>query len=283
MSSLRWIPGAVLCVVTSLAPVPAHSQNQHARALVRSIVTSELAADASDHSRWMFRDANKVRGNSTVKLTVQTAQGDLSKTIEMDGRPLTSQEQRDDEQKMQQFVTDPSIRQKQKHDEQQDDQKAASLTKMLPDAFLWTQTGKSNAETTLAFKPDPKFHPPTREARVFAAMEGTMVVNTKQRRIKSLKGTLTKNVDFGSGLLGKLEKGGTFDVGRQQIGPRIWEITTTHIHIQGHALIFKSISEEQDEETSHYKPAPRSITLTDAAKKLNDGTVSKQLGISNPQ
>ena len=283
MPSLGWIAGTVLCAVALLAPETARSQKEDARALVSSVVTSELAADANDHSRWMFRDANKVRGKSTVKLTVQTPQGDLSKTIEMDGHPLTPQQQKDDEQKMHQFVTDPSVRQKQKQDQQQDTQKAAALTKLLPEAFVWTKTGQSGAETTLAFKPDPKFHPPTHEARVFAAMQGTMVVNTKQKRIKSLKGTLTQNVDFGLGLLGKLDKGGTFEIGRQQIGPKVWEITTKHIHIHGHELIFKSISEEQDEETSHYKPAPRSITSNDAEKKLNDGTVAKQLGIKKPQ
>jgi hypothetical protein len=40
-------------------------------------------------------------------------------------------------------------------------------------------------------------------------MKGTMVVNTRQNRIVSLQGVLTQDVDFGFGILGKLEKGGT--------------------------------------------------------------------------
>jgi len=279
----RRVAATVLCGVASLTPMVARGQGQDARALVRAIVKSELAADAKDHSRWMFRDANTVEGKSTVKLVVQTSQGDISKIIELDGRPLTPEQQEDDEQKTQQFVTDPGVRQKQKHDQQQDGQKARSLTTMLPVGFLWTTTGQSGAEATLGFKPDPQFNPPTREARVFAAMEGTMVVNTKQKRIKSLKGTLTQDVDFGFGLLGKLEKGGTFDVERQQIGPKVWEITATHVHIHGHALIFKSISEEQDEETSEYKPTPQFMTLEKAAKMLNDGTIAKKLGVAQLQ
>ena len=276
MLPFRYVAATMLCTVLS-RPMLVHGQREDACGLVRAVVTNELAADAHDHSRWMFRDANKVHDESTVKLVVQTSQGDLSKTIQMDGHPLTAQEQEDDEQKMHRFVTDAGVRQKLKQDNQQDAHQAASLTKMLPDAFLWTKTEQRGAEATLAFRPDPKFHPPTREARVFAAMEGTMVVNTKQKRIKSLKGTLTQDVDFGFGLLGKLEKGGTFDVERQQIGPKIWEITATHIHIHGHALIFKSISEEQDEETSEYRPAPQSIVLAKAAKMLNDGSIAKKL------
>jgi hypothetical protein len=282
MQMLRLIAVPVLLGVAFLAPSFAHSQQKDARALVRTVVANELAADANDHSRWMFRDANKVPGKSTVTLVVQTAEGDLSKMIELNGRPLTPQEEKEDEQRMHKFVTDPSVRQKQKHDHEQDGERATSLTKMLPDAFLWTETNHSGAETTLAFRPDPKFKPPTHEARVFAAMEGVMVVNTRQKRIKTLKGTLMQDVDFGLGLLGKLEKGGHFDVERQQIGPRVWEITETHIHIQGHALIFKSISEQQDEVTDHYKPAPPSLTLADAEKMLNDGEVARRLGIPQP-
>lgn len=273
--------GYILCVFFAL-PLVTASGHESAKSLVQRVVRGELAADARGHSRWMFRDATKVPGNDTVKLTVQTAAGDISKTILIDGHPLSAQQQQDDEAKMHQFVTDPSVRQKQKEDQQQDGAKACSLTEMLPNAFLWTVVRQQGAETTLAFAPDPNFSPPTREARVFAAMKGTMVVNTRQNRIVSLQGALTEDVDFGFGILGKLEKGGTFDVRRSQVGPHVWEITATHVHIQGHMLLFKSINEQQDEETSHYKPAPAGISLAAAAKMLNDGAVARELGIAQP-
>ena len=272
-----------LCGCILLAPARLRAQQDNARALVQSIVNNEIHKDENDHSRWMYRDANKSHGHNTVKLVVQAPKGEVSKTIEINGHAPTSQQQKADEQKMHRFVTDPALRQKQKKSSEQDDKKATALTKMLPGAFLWTKTAENGDETTLAFQPNPKFNPPTREARVFAAMKGTMVVNTKDKRIKSLKGKLIRNVDFGFGLLGKLEKGGTFNVERKNISGSVWEITQTHVHIQGHALIFKSISEQQDEETSDYKPAPQSITLAEAANMLHDGTVAKDLGIAQPK
>lgn len=271
-----------LCGIISAAPFQARAQQEDAHALVESVVNNELAKDTNDHSHWMFRDADKENGKNTVKLVVQTSQGSLSKTVEIDGHPLTAQQEKQDEMKMHRYVTDPAVRQKQKQNNRQDDRRAASLTRMLPDAFLWTKTGENGDDITLAFRPNPKFSPPTRPARVFAAMKGTMVVNTKQKRIQSLKGTLMKNVDFGFGLLGKLEKGGTFNVERRNIGHGVWEITATHVHIHGHALIFKSIGEEQDEETSDYHATPPDMTLTNAEKMLNDGAVAKKLGVSQP-
>lgn len=267
---------AVLLAFTSSLAI-ASELPKDARTYVREVVTNELRADANDHSRWMYRDENGTPNNSTVKLVIQTAQGDLSMTLKRDGRPLTQEQQKADEQRMNAFVQNASLRQKQKRDHEQDAAKANALTKMLPDAFLWTFAGQNGAETTLHFKPDPQFNPPSREARVFAAMEGTMVVNTEQKRIQELKGALTRDVNFGYGLLGKLEKGGTFEVERQEIAPRVWAITATHVHIHGHALIFKSISEEQDELTSHYHQTPPSLSLEAAAKMLKDGTAARTL------
>jgi hypothetical protein len=266
----------VLLAVTCSASLASGSP-QDARAFVHAVVANELAADANDHSRWMYRDENKIPGKQTVKIVIQTSQGDLSKMIEKDGHSLTPEQQKEEEDRMDAFVEDASVREKQKRDHQQDAEKASSLTKMLPDAFRWTFAEQNDAKTTLRFEPDSQFNPPTRESRVFAAMAGTMVVDTKQKRIQQLKGTLTRDVNFGYGLLGKLEKGGTFEIEREEIAPGVWVITTTHIHIHGHALIFKSIGEEQDEVTSQYHPTPPSLTLAAAAKMLKDGSAARML------
>jgi len=266
------------------APIHAHAQQQSARALVQSIVNNELKQDANDHSHWMFRDANKVGGKSTVTLVVQTAEGNVKKAIEIDGRALDEQQLQAHRQSMQRFVTDPAVRQKQKQSQEHDDKQAAALTRMLPKAFHWKVVQQNGDVTTLAFRPDSNFSPPTRAARVFAAMQGTMMVNTKHKRIQSLKGTLIHDVTFGwFGVLGKLYKGGTFDVERRDVGQGVWQITATHVHIHGHALIFKTISEDQDEETSHYKPTPPGTTLQQAEKMLNDGEVARTLGLAQPQ
>ena len=110
----------LLTVVTLSSPILAFEQGKDAREFVQAVVANELKADANDHSRWMYRDDNKVPDEHTVKLVIQTADGDLSKTIEKNGHPLTSQEQSDDERKINDFVNDASVREKQKRDHEQD-------------------------------------------------------------------------------------------------------------------------------------------------------------------
>lgn len=257
----------------------ARSQAVSPQQLVRQVVRNEIEADANDHSHWMYRDAEKTPSKDTVNLVVETSAATLSKTILRDGRPLTPREQQQDRANMERVVNDPAVRARQKRNGAHDDSQAAALMKMLPDAFLWSEAGRSNGEVTLNFKPNPAFQPPTYASRVFAAMAGKMIVDQRQKRVKVLSGTLLQPVEFGYGLLGKLEQGGTFHIVRSEIAPTIWDITETHVHIEGHALFFKSISEQEDEVTSDYKPSPPSLTLEQAAQMLTDGTVARDLGL----
>ena len=73
---------------------------------------------------------------------------------------------------------------------------------------------------------------------------------------------------IGYGLLGELKAGGTFDVERRELTPAVWEIVETHVHIQGHALIFKTISENEDDVKSHFKQIDQRTSLERAKQEL---------------
>jgi hypothetical protein len=93
-------------------------------------------------------------------------------------------------------------------------------------------------------------------------------VDSEQHRIVSLKGRLIHDVKILGGILGNLDSGGTFDVERRQIGGSEWQITETHVHIQGHVLIFKSISEQEDDEKTRFKQLSGDISMQQAKNDL---------------
>lgn len=238
---------------------------QDAKELVKQAVQTELAADASDHSRWLYYEIDRKPTHTVKQWVAETPQDDLRRVIEDNGRPLTVQQQR---AKMEGFIHDSSAQERQRKASEHDDQQASQMLKMLPNAFVWSQTGTKGDLILLHFKPDPNFHPPSYQARVFAAMEGDMAVDKPQHRIVSLKGRMIREVRFAGGLLGELDAGGTFDVERRQTGGGVWQITETHIHIRGHALLFKSISEQEDDEKTQFKQLPGNLTLAAAEKDL---------------
>ena len=68
--------------------------------------------------------------------------------------------------------------------------------------------------------------------------------------------------------MGSLQAGGTFDVERRELAKGMWQITETHVHISGHALLFKTISEQEDDVKSRFSELPGHISFGDAEKLL---------------
>lgn len=240
-------------------------RGQDARSLVQTTVNAEIAADKADQSRWIFYEVDKKPDTSVVQWVAQTSKGDVNRVIRKNGHPVPKPRQR---QTVEAFVHDTDAQQQQHLSAKKDAQQAESLLKMLPNAFLWSVKDKTEITTTLHFKPNPNFDPPDRQARVFAVMEGDLTVNNVQHRIKKLRGTMMHDVNFGWGILGSLKKGGWFEVNREQVAPGKWQINETHVHIQGRALLFKTISEQEDDTKSHFTRQPDDVTLEQAAEAV---------------
>lgn len=253
---------AAVLLLGFLACTAARAQNP--KEFVQQAVNTELAAERSDHSLWLYHETDRKPGSAIVQWVAESTSGDVDRVIEKNGSPVPPARQRS---AVQSFISDPSAQAKQRQDAAHDDRQAESLLRMLPDGFRWKIVDTTSTSTILQFEPNPAFHPPTREARVFSAMAGRMTVNDAQHRIAGLQGRLIHDVDFGWwGILGKLNAGGTFDVERRETAPGIWQITQTHVHIQGHALLFKSISEQEDDIKTGFRRLPAGTDLQQAAR-----------------
>ncbi|MGH9588376.1 MAG: hypothetical protein ACRD3F_15610 [Acidobacteriaceae bacterium] len=204
-------------------------------------------------------------GNSVEQWVAQSSPGDVQRVVRKNGKSIPLEQQR---QKVESFVRNSDALSQQRQNDKKDAQQAESLLKMLPVGFLWTVAEKNDVTTTFHFKPNPNFNAPSRQARVFAAMAGEMTVNNEQHRIMKLKGEMIRDVNFGWGLLGSLKKGGWFEVDREQTSPGIWQIFETHVHIQGRALLFKTISEQEDDVKTSFTRLPDNITLRQAAQEV---------------
>ena len=264
-----------LLIAAAMSPL---SHAEDAKQFVQRAVQTELAADRDDHSHWIYFETDRKPGHDVKQWVAETREGTLRRVIEMNGQPVPETDQRT---KMDGYLHDSSARSKQRKNEQHDDEQATEMLKLLPDAFIWTNRGVRGDVTLLHFRPDPQFRPPDLEARVFAAMEGDMQVDTGQLRIVSLKGRLIQDVKIAGGLLGSLNAGGTFQVERRQTAKSIWQITESHIHIQGHVLIFKTISEQEDDLKTDFTQLAGDTSLQQAEAKLlaagGDGTLARMV------
>src|ERR1700716_297883 len=246
--------------------LPLYAQDaKRAKEIVQAAMQAELSADKNDHTRWRYRDAKK-DGTDTVSIVVETDHGSVNRVTMRNGQPLTEAEARAEDERVQRFIHDPEKLAKQKRDGAQDGKNAEELLHMLPEAFTWKVVSEDAQRFTLHFDPNPNFTPPNMQGRVLGTMAGTLVVNKSQHRIETISGKLTQDVTIGWGLLGRLREGGTFRVERREVAPGLWQIVETHVHIEGKALFFKTIGEQQDEVQTEFTQVPPGTTLEQAAE-----------------
>ena len=254
------------CLIANSAAI-AHAQTP--KEIVQQAVNTEIAASLNDHSLWRYRQEEKLPVH-ILSVVVQTSHGSIKEKIEQDGKPLSADQEAAELKRIGSFVHDPSQQEKQRRDSEHDDASAAKLLAILPDAYKWQIASQTPEVIVLAFQPDARFSPPDIESRVMCTMAGQLIVDRAQHRIRSIRGTLSEDVNIGYGFLGKLRQGGTFDVERHELMPGLWQIVETHVHIDGRALLFKTIGQQQDEINSDFTRVPESTTLEQAVTLLRD-------------
>ena len=266
-SRLYWL--AILVLPLSLARAQSPQQ------FIQQIVDTERTANQNDHSQWIYLDHSVKPKEQVLSWVGTTPHGNVDRILVKDGHELAEPEQQTFIQK---FLQDPHAQKKQMIENAHDYQQVDDLLRLLPAGFIWTVLRTTPEETTLHFVPNPGFHPPTREARVFAAATGELVADNRQHRIRSVHGTLVHDVTFGGGLLGRLKQGGSFAIEQQQVAPSLWQLTLIHIHLDGNALLFKSISFQEDDDRSRFTQQRGTPTLDQAA-----AAVLQQPGSAKPQ
>ena len=263
----------VLTLTIILLGVPARPQSVpnspvSANDLARRVVTNELTFQ-DDHTNWMYRLEKEQYGKKQVEEIVETKEGSLSRLLSINDRPLTAKQQLEEDERVRELMTSRSAQQKLRRALDAETLQGRRLFKMLPDAFVFSYAGSGGNLVKLSFRPNPSFHAPSLEARVFHDMEGEMWINCKQERLAGFDGHLTHAVKFGFGVLGHLDKGGHFEVRQAEVVPGHWDMTTMNLEITGKALLFATIDMRKRENHRDFHQVSDDLTLTQAADILN--------------
>jgi len=271
---VRLIHSSVALTLTIiLLGVPAHPQSAPssqvlADDLARRVVSNELNFQ-DDHTNWMYRLEKEQYGKKQVEEIVETKEGSLSRLLSINDLPLTAKQQLEEDQRVRELMTSRSAQQKLRRALDAETLQGRRLFKMLPDAFVFSYAGGEGTLVKLSFRPNPNFHAPSLEARVFHDMEGEMWIDCKQERLAAFDGHLTQAVKFGFGLLGHLDKGGHFEVRQAEVVPGHWDMTTLNLEMTGKALLFATIGVQKKENHRDFHRVPDELTLMQAADILN--------------
>jgi len=250
----------------SLPPLP-----KDANQLVRDAIKHQIEADAADHTHWRYHIHREDEKGSQDRDVIDTKDGQIARTLLINGQPLTPEQRSADELRMKKLVDDPSERAKRDKRAKEDESKAAQMFKAIPDAFVFKYEGAENGQVRLSFFPNPHYDAPTRELQVFRSMSGKMWIDRAGLRMTRLDGSLFEDVTFGWGLLGRLNKGGAFSVAQSRVADDHWEIVSLDVRMSGHAVVFKTINVKQLQRITGFHRISDSMTISEAYQLLEKG------------
>jgi len=259
--------------------------------LVRQTADNELKA-ANDNINFMFRSRRETPHGSQTKLFVQTRDATAALLIAIDDRPLSQDQRRAEEARLQTLVSNTDeLRRKQKQ-EKEDADRVSRIMHSLPNAFTYEYDGietgrpgigkQGDELVRLKFRPNPKFNPPTRVEQVLTGMTGYLLIDANQHRIAKIDGTLYRDVSFGWGILGHLDKGGQFQVDQASVSDGdTWQITRMTLNFTGKVLLFKNIVLKSNEIFSDFRRVRSDLTFAqgvDLLKREENASAANRSG-----
>ncbi len=260
-----------LLLATVVAAAPAGTAESPDVSVVKRALALELRAaqDTSHPMRYRFQKSSPRL--SSTKDILETKDGDVARLLEINGRPLTPAEEEKEQERLENLLDDPGRQRHRKQGEDQDAARAIKVLRALPNAFLFRHVGDgvgpSGKLEKFSFWPNPDFNPPDLETQILTSMTGEIWVDAAQEHIVRLEGHLQQDVDFGWGILGRVNKGGWILLEQAEVSPGRWRIVHLKMVMTGRVL-FKTRSFDTEEEESQFEPLPVDLSYTQAIRML---------------
>lgn len=260
-----------------------------ATALVRRAVANHFAQQAA-HRPERFDLHRRDERHNVVREIMETPQGDVARLVAVNGVPLNPAGRQIELDRLNALAGNPALQEHRRRREAEDQARVDGLMRLLPEAFIYrydtTVSCTVNTQPVvqvpgrtmmtplppvvsqcyhLTFTPNQRFDPPNIEAKIFKGMAGEVWIEKSAERLVRLNAHLITDVDFGWGIVGRLDKGGTVFLEQAQIGDKDWELTRMRLNLSGKALLIKPISIRITEEMGNYALMPPD---TDYAKAI---------------
>jgi hypothetical protein len=229
----------------------------------------EQAEGAARDERQHFMYRSKERsvrtgGHLWDELVVETTDGRIRRLLAIDGKPLSGAAHTNEENRITNLLNRPEDYRREGVALREDENRLSNLLKQVPKLYVFRLDGAEGDCARVAFEPNPQFQEQTFQDRILHAMSGVLFIHEKDDRLCSIDAHLNHTVEFGFGLLGKVNAQSHFAVRRQQIVPGQWKNIRILVHVDGRILILKSVARDEDATHYDFKTIPQDLTPAQA-------------------
>jgi hypothetical protein len=248
--------------------------------LVREAIAHEVSAANQPQTKHMFRSRRQTPKGSQTHLYIETNDSMAGMLIAVNEQPLSEQQLQAERNHLYWLSGNPEALRKKRAREKEDADRTMRIVRALPDAFRYEYAGKEMGAAGLGkagdeliklnFTPNPEYSPPSKVEQVLEGMQGYVLIDPTAHRLAKIDGSLFREVSFGWGIIGHLNKGGHFCVQQADVGDGTWDITAMSLRMTGKILMFKGITMISDETFSDFRPVPGDLPFAKAVTMLTN-------------
>jgi len=205
---------------------------------------------------------------SETRSVIETSQGRADRIVQFRDEPLAPDQQQKQTHRLEKLLRDHDAVKDELHEQRSETERRVRMLKALPDALIFEFAGRENGLLRFNFHPNPDFSPKDRETQMYRGMEGELWLEPAQERIVRIEGRVVKDVSFGWGIFGRLNKGGIYQIAQTQISPGLWRITTLNVDVKGRILLVEGFRIFRQETNSRFRRTSSSMTYREAVQAL---------------
>jgi hypothetical protein len=235
--------------------------------LVTRMEKAEGAA-RSERQQFLYRSKERsVRtgGHLWDELVIETSDGRIRRLLAIDGKALSGPALSAEENRLTNIANHPDEYRREGQALREDENRLGNILKQVPKLYVFRMDGSEGDCVKVAFDPNPQFQEQSFQDRILHAMSGVLYINNRDDRLCGIDAHLDHTVEFGFGLLGKVNAQSHFSVRRQQILPGQWKNTRIIVHVDGRLLLLKSVAREEDATHYDFKSIPQDLNASQAA------------------
>jgi hypothetical protein len=190
---------------------------------------------------------------------------EVSTLVKKDGRPLSEEEQKKENEKVQKEIQDIEKRDakkeakeekaKEEGKEKKDDDDVGIETFLRACQFVNPRRERFRGQDVMVFdfEPNPEFKPHKLAEKVVHELAGVVWIDEKARDVARLEAYFVGDFRFGGGVIANLQKGTSFVFEQAYINNEVWLPTYEEAHVGVRVLLVKAFKVNEVTRYSDYK------------------------------
>jgi hypothetical protein len=237
---------------------------------VPSLVAEAVKYQLEDfqHAAWALRyRVHRVDSrDDSVRELIESADGNVARTLMRHGQPLTSEEAAEEEKRLRSLT--PAELSRRRRNSDSSDKYGIELIGALPHAMLYTLVpGQpqlpqfARPQVVLNYTPNPQYHPQTTAQQVLPGIAGRMWIDAETHHLLRIEVNVTKNLNLMFGILARVYQGGTLTYEQQAVGGGHYAYRSIDIDVKLRELMVKVVPYHQTLTATDitYLPTPPSV------------------------